>query len=133
MHDNTLAYPQWPNTWWSNHRQYRRWGIIREPKTEYHKAGHYPTIKFPNPFLEYNVSETGCEPEEARRAAYICLYKLHRLKEVRKAYSGQKSKYEKVTIIYYAHLDILFVFLKRAELISSQGIYIDKQQAFLLE
>ena len=40
-----------------------------------------------------------CEPEEARRAAYICLYKLHRLKEVRKAYSGQKSKYEKVSVI----------------------------------
>ncbi len=31
--------------------QYCRWGIIREPRREYHKAGHYPTIILPSPFV----------------------------------------------------------------------------------
>ena len=38
--------------WWSKHRQYRSWGIIREPRRECRKDRHYLVITLPTPLPE---------------------------------------------------------------------------------
>ncbi len=43
-------YPQWPDPWWSKHREYRSRDIIRELRRECRKAGHYLAIILPKPF-----------------------------------------------------------------------------------
>ncbi len=43
-----VSTPQWPDPWWSKHRQYHRWVIIRKPRRECHEAGHYLAIVLPN-------------------------------------------------------------------------------------
>ena len=65
-------YPQWPDPWWSKHRQYRSWDIIRELRRECCKAGHYLAIILPKHFLRLWKGEV--------RAKYICL--IHRSKSV---------------------------------------------------
>ncbi len=58
MHGNTLdvplllVYPQWLDPWWSKHRQYRSWDIIREPRRDCRKGRHYLTIILRKPFPE---------------------------------------------------------------------------------
>ena len=61
-------YPQWPDPWWSKHRQYRSWDIIRELRRECHKAGHYLAIILPKPL--------GCEADKFQAAICImpCLH-----------------------------------------------------------
>ena len=44
-------YPQWPDPWWSKHRQYRSWGIIRERGRECRKGRHYLAIRLPSPLM----------------------------------------------------------------------------------
>ncbi len=34
-----------PLLWWSKHRQYHSWDVIREPRRECRKAGHYLAIR----------------------------------------------------------------------------------------
>ncbi len=41
-------HPQWPDPWWSKHRQYHSLGIIRELRRECRKGRHYLTNPFHN-------------------------------------------------------------------------------------
>ncbi len=49
------GHPQWPDPWWSIHRQYRSQGIIVEARRDCRKGRHYLASTLPSPLSSFCI------------------------------------------------------------------------------